>query len=169
MRKLSEKIVEAGLVPKHALQLMERWRLLDPAGVQAQEDATQEQLLSFVKEIDALLEDGTEMPEICETDLDLARQFRESAQPVVVVAEGSGQDFRLTGLTAVVGRDGRITLRRVDRWAEYAARPGSKILLEGKTFEVQSVEVRYINEVPEFYSCNVREIHAEVRALPENG
>lgn len=168
--QLVKKIIEAGLVPKHALEMMRRWRLVDPdldVRVPTKDELemrTREQLTAFAEEIGALLEAKTDMPELMETDLQLEQLFREQSQPASVTLEMGPQRVHIDGLVSVQTRDGRIVLRRTgaEKYIEHLARPGSKITLKGEDYEVMDVEVRYVRETPEFYSCGVRKLDAQV-------
>lgn len=169
MKELMQKVIEAGLVPKHTLQLLEKWKLVELGGIAHPPTAaelerrTQEELLGFAQDIASLLEERT-MPEMHETDLLLEHLFQQHAKEVIVEAEANAQRLRIDGVLAVQTRDGRIVLRRAgaEKFIEVMARPGNIITYESKQYEIKNVEVRYQRETPEFYSCEVREIHAEV-------
>jgi len=165
MKELSKKIIEAGLVPKHTLQMMEKWKMLDPSDVHAVpskeelESRTKEQLTSFAEEIAGLLED-TALPECRETDLMLDHFFQAHAEDTVAVIESGPQRLRIDGLKSVLTRDGHRVLRRkgMEKYIEVAARPGNGLIVGEREYTIQNVEVRYIGDVPEFYSCAVLEI-----------
>ena len=74
MKPISQKVIEAGLVPKHALLLFKRWGYLDPEDTDLPEegpeaakgDQLKEGFIQFVEELDTLLEAKAE-EEIKET------------------------------------------------------------------------------------------------------
>ena len=165
MKELMKKIIEAGLVPKHTLQMMERWKMVDPRETcsmpsQAElENRTKAQLQAFAEEISELLEDTT-LPEMRETDLVLAHMFKEQPFQVSVDILTGAQRLNISGLAAVKMRDGHVVLRRTgcEQYIETAARPGNFINCPGGKLEIRSVEVRYLNDVPEFYVCSVMKV-----------
>lgn len=168
MKELMKKVIEAGLVPKHTLQLMERWRMIptvEDTRIPSKEELelrTQEQLTAFAEEIGALLEEKTDMPELRETDLELEHVFHKSGQPASVLLEMGSQKLSIDGFVVARTRDGRIVFRRTgaEKYIEYAARPGSIVTCQDAKYEVMNVEVRYVHETPEFYSCGVRKLDA---------
>ena len=165
MKELTKKVIEAGLVPKHALQMMEKWKMLDPSEQYAApskedlENRTQEQLTSFTEEIAELLEDSG-LPECRETDMTLTQLFQKGAEQTTVRYKSGPQCLSVEGLVSVKTRDGRRVLRRsgAERYVELAARPGNQLLIGNKRYEIRNVEVRYVGDVAEFYSCAVREM-----------
>jgi hypothetical protein len=170
MKKLMQKIIEAGLVPAHTLRLMEKWKMVEvPDGtvIPSADDLkarTQEQLIAFAEEIGNLLEESKEMPELRETDLLLEHLFQDHTEHISVDIPVGVQRMNIHGLIAVQTRDDRIVLRRTgaEKYIEMAARPGSRIHLGDSWYEVMDVEVRYIREIPEFYSCGVRKLEKEM-------
>jgi len=164
MRDLSKKIVEAGLVPKHTLQLMERWKMLDPVDIHCApsreelESRTKEQFTAFAGEIADLLEE-TSLPEMQETDLALEHLFMARAEDTVAIIESGPQRLRIDGLKSVLTRDGHRVLRRkgMENYIEIIARPGIQLVVGGQGYLIQNVEVRYVGDAPEFYSCAVVE------------
>ncbi len=60
MKPISKKIIEAGLVPKHTLMLMQKWGYMDPESKDADQQIVQldikDTFSKFVDELDELLE-----------------------------------------------------------------------------------------------------------------
>ena len=127
------------------------------------ESRTQAQLMEFAEEISALMEDAA-LPEMHETDPTLEALFQQRFKLATVEVETNAQRLRIDGLVAVWTRDGRLVLRRTgaEKYIEVAARPGNIVTYDGKQYEIRDVEVRYLRDTPEFYSCGVRMINAEV-------
>ncbi len=65
MKKLSERIIEAGLVDKHTLRLFERWGAVMPGEIDTIErrELTKATISEFVDDIENLLEESSELKE----------------------------------------------------------------------------------------------------------
>lgn len=159
MRKLTDKVVEAGIIPENALKLMKMWGVHEelPDFVH-KKDMTYEQLLRMVEEIAALLEEKSEVPEIKETDLDLERVFKADAEmlPISVFIGDRYVDIYMLVAQDRVGRF--IFDRTYTKRAGNVAAPGTRIKKENVVYEIFEVETRYKADEPTFDVCTVKEV-----------
>jgi len=167
MKPLTKKVVEAGLVPRHTLELMKHWQLVPDGAREADvSDADQEKMLEFVRDIAVLLEDEQDIPEIKETVLDADVVFEDA---VMTIAYADTRPER-TRYDVQVARDrlGNFLIPYVGQPTEIVARPGTRIWWkDGAEFEVVEVLPSYEEDKLTWYVCRVQEVpdHAKMRRV----
>lgn len=166
--ELTRKVIEAGIIPSQAVKQLKAWRMIpDDAPEEEKAAVTEEQLLGFVKEIEDLLEEGQEMPEMRETMLDLPRQFLSAKIAQVVVRMEGRQNLNLD-VQYVEDAMGRYILENAPKYGELAARVGNQVRFkeDGGVFEITEVEPLYHGETrePGYYRCAVQGVppHAQM-------
>lgn len=159
MRKLTDKVIEAGIIPENAVKLMKMWGIHEdlPDFVE-KKDRTYEQLLQMIEEVGALLEEKSEVPEIKETDLDIEKLFKDGAEmlPVSVFVGGRYVDIYMMVAKDRAGRF--IFSRTYTKRAGDIAVAGTRIKKDEKVYEVFEVETRYKADEPMFDVCTVKEV-----------
>lgn len=160
MRELTKKVIEAGLVPKQSVRLLQMWRCL-PDSIQEDEAAekTQERLMEFVEEISRLLDEEQTEPDMKETELDLQHIVDHNPHEVIVYPRlGAVAPQELT-LNMVVGvtRFGQLVfpVGENHRLQELACRRGTEVAIRGERVRITHVEPRYLGDRVTFYVCDV--------------
>lgn len=169
MKKISQKIVEAGLVPRQTLSLMKYWGLVPDEATEADvSDTDKQRVQDVVDEIAGLLDEEKEIPELRETSLDLDTLFKGSKSCEVVILLSDGN--MLAAAYAVRDRLGNFIFQHGEsdkpNWtAELVARPGNRINWDHHQFEIVRVRVAYEEDWPKYYVCSVQEVpeHATLR------
>lgn len=163
MRKLTDKVVEAGIIPDNALRLMKMWGIHEelPDFVE-KKDRTYEQLLKMVEEISELLEAKSEVPELKETDLDLELLFKSKAE-MLPVKVFTGERYVDIHMLVAQNRAGQFVFSRLLTDPVTIAAPGNKLQKDDVWYEIFEVETRYRADEPTFDVCTVKEVpHAKV-------
>lgn len=164
MRELSVKLIEAGVIPKQAIQLMKLWRSLPEDLPEDERIAqTEEELLKMVMEIETIMEKNDEMSVMKETDLDLDKLIIEEIEIQTVV----GAQNLLVSILGGRTRDGKFVINSgrasgSTRQAELAARRGNVVEYHGKSHMILNVEPRYVGDDLEYYVCTVEKKHADL-------
>jgi len=159
MRKLTDKVVEAGIIPENALKLMRMWGIHENLPDYGQKrEQTYGQLLKMVEEIGELLEEKSEIPEIKETDLDIERLFKEHAE-MLPISVFIGDRYVDVYMMAAQDRVGRFIFNRTyTKRAGNIAVPGTRIKKDDVVYEIFEVETRYMADEPTFDVCTVKEV-----------
>jgi hypothetical protein len=171
-RRLTEKVIEAGIVPRQSVELLKMWRLIDPSTPcdDKLEEQTCKQLLDFVDQIAVLLEEETEMPEMKETMPQVTELFRATGQRCMVLCAING---RVEELEVLAAEDaiGCLYIRNSTGWVELFMRPGSQLQFDGKVREIVEVSPSYFGDKIGYYRCRTQGVpeHAQMRRLPEVG
>ena len=168
MRKeLTQKIIEAGIVPVHAVKQLKAWRQLpEDISEEEQRQVTQQQLMEFVRDIGELLEEQGELPELRETMFDIDRRFDERAQACMVVVAMPVQNIVIN--TSVLIDEADCSIFKADRYGEICARTGNQVFLKGgEVVEVMEAAPLYKGGDVAFYRCRVQEVpdHAKMPEL----
>jgi hypothetical protein len=163
MSKLTDKVVQAGLIPDHTLRLLARWGCLSPEEMakfhelpdqtKQKYDATLQQLLQLVNEIEELLEEKTLETDIREVDLDAQAKLKAEGEQYWVCTNNDA-----VWIDATRDRLGRFILPAA---AAPRLRPGDKITVPGavpRAFEIVDVEPRYEDNVVAWHVCQVEEV-----------
>jgi hypothetical protein len=156
--ELTRKIIEAGIVPAHAVKQLKAWRQL-PADMPEEEkqEATQQQLMEFVGEIGELLEESTEVPELRETIPGIDALFEVQSKDCTVVVNMAPQSMTLN-IRAMTDRLDCLIFK-ADRYGEMAARIGNQASLgDGKVYEITEIAPLYHGKEVSFYRCRVQEV-----------
>lgn len=167
MKRLMQKVLEAGLVPQHTLELMKHWQIVpEDAQVGDVSDADQEKLLSFVKDIATLLEEDREIPEMRETALDMDQLYL-TAIMVPVFITGGNQLVQVELPTARDRAGNFIFSYHVHPSVGAAVRPGNRILWQNVEYDITEVTPSYVEEKPTYLVCAVQEVppHAQVQHM----
>jgi len=160
-KKLTQKVIEAGIIPAHAVKLLKHWRCVDEDLPDGAAEVTQQQLLEFVDEIAELLEVESEIPEIRETDLTLRKQLEHSDKRCT--AENIPDD--VFSCPAVMDAAGYLVISWVHSDRIYV---GCFVHYDGKCYRIQEISLVYSGEEPEFLRMVVEEVEdAEVPRLLE--
>lgn len=162
MKELTKKVVEAGLVPRQSLQLLEMWKCIPHSdGTEILDhvvgEKTQEQLLEFVEQIAELLEDEQNMVEMRETELDLRQVIVKNPRRIRVYPKVSSSEFGSYEMVVGKDRSGRLVfpVGGDGRMQESACRRGSELDLDGARYMITHVEPRYEGEKLSYYLCNI--------------
>jgi hypothetical protein len=153
MTELTKKVIEAGLVPSQSIRLLKMWRCLPESLPEGEaEEKTQEELIHFVQQIEALLDEERGMTEMRETDLDLFHLLKTDPHFVTVVIDNEPVEMTVgktrTGQLAFpVGDDGRVQ--------ELVCRRGNTLVRMGVSYRITHVEPRYVGKELRFYLCDV--------------
>lgn len=171
-RELQRKAIEAGIIPAGAVRLFKMWRSMPedmPEDIRVAR--TQEELLGVIGELEELLEQDQEIPEMRETELELDAIWEQSARTVQIVYRMDVQNLSVRHPAART-RQGGFFFRYLHPSMEMVVRPGTQITTqENEVFEVTQVSPRYVEEQVRYLVCDVQEVpnHAVVRAVPEIG
>lgn len=157
MSDLSKKAIEAGIIPQQAIKLLKLWQSL-PDDMPESEKAslTEAELLTHLREMEALLDNERVLPELRETDLSLSMMFMENRKLCNVqvttrlsfsvyaayIAKYSSIVFALSDLNGMDGSTVTAT--------------GNVVYMDGKSYLVEDVESRYLGERLEYLVCKVR-------------
>jgi hypothetical protein len=164
MSELTKKVIAAGIVPRQSVELLKKWKLIDPS-IPTQgplEEATQQQLLDFVEEIGELLEGEQELPEMRETMPEVKALFDMQARDCRVVCRD--------GLTIVVkvleDAHGSLIFANDHRHSEKIARVGNQVHRLG-VVEIVEVMALYFDKNITHWRCRVQGVpeHAQMRNL----
>lgn len=169
--ELTRKIIEAGIVPAHAVKQLKAWKQL-PADMpeEAKQEVTQQQLMEFVGEIGALLEEDTEVPELRETMPGIDYLFEVNSRDCTVVVALPHQSM-VINIPAMIDRLDCLIFK-ADRYGELAARIGNQTTLgDGKVQEITEIAPLYHDKDVSFYRCRVQEVpeYAQVSELRQLG
>ena len=171
-RRLTEKVIEAGIVPRQSVELLKMLRLIDPSTASGYgiEEQTRKQLLDFVDQISELLEEETEMPEMKETMPQVTELFRTTGRRCIVLCEINGKVEDLEVL-AVEDASGDLHIKNSPGWVELFMRPGSQLQYGDRMIEIVEVSPGYFGDKINHYRCKVQGVpqHAQMRRLPEVG
>ena len=158
MKELTKKVIEAGIVDRSAIKLMQLWGM-ELGAVPPREGMTKGALTELVEEIAELLEDDGLLPVTKETDLQLEQLAAKATAKAVKVVVG-GQVLRVTfmgfwsrmkQLVAVAAETSGPVLNPV----EVAVRPGNIVQDEGGRWEILSAEPRWVGDKLKYYVCDV--------------
>lgn len=170
-KELLQKAIEAGIVPAQSVKLMQMWRSLPDDLPEADRvERTQQQVLELVGELEELLEQDQEIPELRETELDLDVAW-EKAQTVQLTYR-MRQQHLVVRLPAGRTRQSGFFFRYVHQNQEVMIRPGGQIRdRNNEVFEITQVSPRYVEDALRYLVCDVQEVpsHAVVRSVPEVG
>jgi hypothetical protein len=157
MKRLIEKVIEAGIVPKQAVELAKLWGVdqLSP-DFDSKRQQTEACLAELVREIVQLIEEESEVPEIRETELDIAQLFKDSAVTVRVLPAKNECDAFYSAIAAI-DRFGRFVFDRTVI-GDGVIELGARIIKDSRVYEVKSIETRYINDKPVYDVCSVMEV-----------
>ena len=171
MSELTRKAIEAGIIPKQAIQLMKMWQALpDDMPEEAKKERTERQLLDQVKELEELLEEDQELPEMRETDLNLGKEY-ETKRTVTVQVRLASQTLRMAVLSDRT-RQGKFIFSASDLKQEHmtlVSRRGNIIEYDGQDFMITTVEPMYTGENLSFYLCTVEKKNAELSNMQKPG
>ena len=163
MKKLTQKVIEAGLVPRHTLELMKYWQLVPHDATEADmEDADMDKMFGIVEELAQLLEEDQEIPEIKETRLDIGNSFEARKGRAVLYADTTPSRSRLD-LEISRDRLGNFIIPNVDRAIELYARPGTRIVWLESEYDVTEVLPNYEDTSLTYYVCHVQEVPEHAR------
>lgn len=152
MRELTKKVIEAGLVDKNTLQLMEKWKLVNPQGVEELHDPTQEAMTQLVNDIAELVEQETVVPEMRETAPGMESLFQD---PLQVELSGEPDFVSTNEVEAVMDEMGRFGFKApLDIEVGTFIRDGEFI------YRIDNVERRYVGETVAYYVCDVEQVRA---------
>lgn len=149
--KLSKKVIEAGLVPKHTLQLMKMWGMvpedaeekdLSILGDSSDLNKMAEELVSDIEELVAVERD---IPELRETRLDIDDLFEAHKVPVWLEGE-QVQSMAAVDLPEPY-RDHAIFCMRLP--------VGARFRLDGVGYVVTEVELSFHGKQPKYAICKV--------------
>lgn len=160
MSDLAKKLLEAGIVSEQTDRLMKMWQGL-PTDVDAEivYARTKEEVLRIVAEIDEMLEKNSEMPELRETELDIAHCFRPDniVYPVVKI-----NDQLTARIPAAWSRTGKLVIRlgEADYLGEFAIRRGVEFKIDDGDYVFTHVEPRYVGDTLPYYVCDVERVNA---------
>lgn len=174
-KELTQKVIEAGIVPAQAVKQLKAWRQLPAdAPEEEQERMTQQELMGFVADIAGLLEEGNELPELRETVPGLDARFANSSQDCVVAVLMSPQNMTISTQVLVDKRSSSawFLIFRADRCTLAVARVGNQIALgDDGVCEICEVTPLYSGEDMAFYMCRVQGVpeHAQMSELRQLG
>lgn len=158
-KELTQKLVEAGIVPTQAVRQLKTWRQLSEE-VQEVPDVL-EPVDSVVGDIRSLLEKEGELPELRETVPGLDGVFADKKQLCAVACGAARQTAVLnlpTLVGAVVDEVPESVVFQADTYGAAAARVGNQIACSGKVFEITETAPLYRGEAVSFYRCRVQEV-----------
>ena len=158
-KELTQKLVEAGVVPTQAVRQLKTWRQLseevpEVSGIQGPVD-------SVVGDIKSLLEREGEMPELRETVPGLDGVFADKKQDCAVALNAARQTvvLNLPALVGTVVDDvPESIVFQADTYGTAAARAGNQLVCSGKVFEITETTPLYRGETVSFYRCRVQEV-----------
>lgn len=165
-KELTRKVIEAGIVPAHAVKQLKAWRCLpDDMPEEEKQEATQQQLMEFVAEIGDLLEEDSEVPELRETMPEIDTLFDVKSRDCTVVVNMTPQCLTLN-IRAMTDRLNCLIFR-ADRYGEMAARVGNQAAIgDGRVFEIIEISPLYHDKEISFYRCRVQEV-PDYAQMPE--
>lgn len=157
-KELTQKIIEAGIVPEQAVKQLKAWKQLsDDVPEAEQERVTQELVMDFVGRIAELLEEDGELPELRETMPGLGARFDNKSEDCMVVLDLPVQKMSFNTRVLVDGPD--FLVFKADKWGDLAANVGGQIALRGgKVCDVYEATPLYTGTVVAFYRCKVVEV-----------
>lgn len=169
--ELTRKIIEAGIVPAHAVKQLKAWRQLpEDTPEEEQQEATQQQLMEFVQEIGDLLEEDSEVPELRETMPEIDALFDIKSRDCVVAVNMTPQTMTIN-IRAMTDRLDCLIFK-ADRYGELAARVGNQASIgDGKVYEIIEISPLYHGKDVSFYRCRVQEVpdYAQMREMRQLG
>lgn len=158
-KELTQKLVEAGVVPTQAVRQLKTWRQLSDDVPESSE--VRRQMDSVVGDIRSLLEQEGEMPELRETVPGLDSVFADKKQDCAVALNAARQTvvLKLPVLVGtVVDAVPESIVFQADTYGTAAARVGNQIVCSGKVFEITETTPLYRGEAVSFYRCRVQEV-----------
>lgn len=174
-RELTQKVIEAGIIPAQAVKQLKAWRQL-PEDTREEEcqQVTQAELMGFVRDIEALLEEDGELPELRETMFDLGARFANSSQDCTAAVRTPNQSMTINTQVLVDKLSGssQFLIFIADKFAPVITGVGNQIALrDGKVYEICEVTPLYNGEDVAFYRCHVQEVpeHAQMSELRQHG
>lgn len=169
-KELIRKAIAAGIVPTHAVQQLKAWKQLSEDFTDEEwEQLSKSGLLESVQDIESILEEHGELPEIRETVPGMDALFAAKSRDCIVILNVARQTLSM-GLPALKERD--CIVFKADGYGETASRVGNQLSLDGdKVFEVTETTPLYRGEDVSFYRCKVQEVpeHAQVSELRGTG
>jgi hypothetical protein len=166
-KELTQKIIEAGIVPTHAIKQLKAWKQLpEDTPEEEKQRVTQQQLMEFVRDIGSLLEERGELPELRETMFDIDSRFNELGQDCVVVVDMPVQNLVIN--TRVLIDKAACLIFKQDMYGEICARVANQVALkDGKVYEIIGVNMLYREEEIAYYRCSTQGVpdHAKMPEL----
>jgi hypothetical protein len=146
MNKLSQKIIEAGLVPKHTLQLMKMWGMVpddaEETDLPKNGEGLQEMAEELVADIAELVAAEKDLPELRETKIDADELWKKFVVPVRLwkepIMSQAALDIPSEPNTAIFSRDVHI---------------GTYFTYKGVKYTVTDVEISYRGSLPKYWIC----------------
>jgi hypothetical protein len=159
MSELTKKAIEAGIIPRQAIQLLKLWQSLpDDLPEETLQAKTEEQVRKILAELEELIDKERVLPEMRETDLSLAREYMEKRTPCSVQVT---KQLSFSAHAASIA--GHIVFAVEDihpRYAQYVTEPGNVIKFpeEDESYVLEDSEPRYRDSKIEYYVCRVRRL-----------
>lgn len=169
-KELMQKIIEAGIVPTQAVEQLKAWKQLpDEVTARPRQNMTDKQFTGLVQEIEDLLENAGELPELRETQPGLEAVFEAKKQDCTVVVTGAASTtLNIPVLVEKHAAGLFCAIFEAARYGWLAARVGNQLSLgDGNAYEVTEATPLYRGEDVAFYRCNVQEVpdHAQMPEL----
>lgn len=164
MHKLTEKLLETGVIPEQAVKLLKLWNsTFAELPDDIKQAKTQEELMQLVDEMAEIIENEEEVPELRETEFDLEDTRKDARHVTIEVDVGDVQKLSIAGfLGKTVG--GRYVCFLPDRSPgpldHAVAVRGNIINDSGVRYMVTSVEPRYVDEQLKYYVLSVEKMDA---------
>jgi hypothetical protein len=166
-RELTQKIIEAGIVPEQAVKQLKAWRQLpEDTPEEEQQQITQDLVMDFVERIAELIDAEGELPELRETMPGLEARFESKSEECMIVLDLPVQ--RMCFNTRVLVDGPNFLIFRADKWGDLAANvTGQVALRDGKVHDVCESTPLYEGEKVVFYRCKTQEVpkYAQMREL----
>lgn len=174
-KELTQKVIEAGIVPTQAVKQLKAWRQLPEDTLEGErEQVTQQELLGFVKDIEGLLEDSGELPELRETMPGLGARFASSSQDCVaaIIMPSQSMTINTRVLVDKLSPSSKFLIFKADVYTIAVTGIGNQVALgDGGVCEICEVTPLYSGEDVAFYRCCVQEVpeHAQMPELRQHG
>jgi hypothetical protein len=164
MHKLTEKLLEAGVIPEQTVKLLKLWNsTFEELPDEIKQVKTQEELLAIVDEMARIIEAEEEVPELRETELDLENTKKDLHEVSIEVNAGGLQTLHINcALGKTVGGRYVYFLRPAIKSDidHIVATRGNVIIDREVKYVVMSVEPRYTDDRLTCYVLTVEKMNA---------
>lgn len=159
MSDLSKKAIEAGVIPQQAIKMLKFWRSLPDDMPDTEKQAlTEAELLTHLKEMEALLDGENVLPELRETDLGLSKLYMENRKLCNIQVTTK---LSLSLYAAYVAKYSSVVfavsdLQDID--VDIVTAIGNVVHVDGAQFVIEDTERRFLGERLEYLVCKVRSV-----------
>ena len=142
MKKLTELVIDAGLVPAHTLALMKHWKLVPEEATETElTEEDKKAVWEIVHKLAELLNDDQNMPDVREASLDILQLFDGHHEAVMMLPHSTANsNVDWHWVEVVVDRGGRVVIPYEGANTSFIARPGTRIRRWDGELEVTQVE-----------------------------